>query len=97
MVLENSISKITRAKWAGGGAQALEHLLCKCEALSSKPSPAKTTQTNKNSKKDFMSLLGQTIFVSHHLLPLTDARELKVKRWAWMCAVGRHGWMGGVG
>jgi hypothetical protein len=36
-VLENSsqdpISKITRAKWTGGVAQVLEHLLCKCEAL----------------------------------------------------------------
>jgi hypothetical protein len=28
------ISKITRAKWAGVVAQAVEHLLCKCEALS---------------------------------------------------------------
>jgi hypothetical protein len=31
------ISKITRAKWTGGAAQAGEHLLCKYEALSSNP------------------------------------------------------------
>jgi hypothetical protein len=28
-------------KWAGGMAQVVEHLLCKREALNSKPSPAK--------------------------------------------------------
>jgi hypothetical protein len=33
----DSISKITRAKWAGGIAHAIKYLLCKCEALSSKP------------------------------------------------------------
>jgi hypothetical protein len=26
------IYKITRAEWTGGVAQAVEHLLCKCEA-----------------------------------------------------------------
>jgi hypothetical protein len=31
------ISKITRATWTGGVAQAIEHLLCKCEALNSNP------------------------------------------------------------
>jgi hypothetical protein len=36
--LQDPISKITRAKWAGGVAQALEHLLSKWEALSSNPS-----------------------------------------------------------
>jgi hypothetical protein len=35
------ISKIARAKWAGGVAQAVECHLCKHEALSSTPSPAK--------------------------------------------------------
>jgi hypothetical protein len=33
--------KITRAKWAGGMVQAVEHLLCNCEALSSNPSTTK--------------------------------------------------------
>jgi hypothetical protein len=40
------ISKITRAKWTGGVAQAVEHLLYKHEALSSKPSPIKKKSYN---------------------------------------------------
>jgi hypothetical protein len=46
---ETPISKITRAKWPGGVAQAVEQLLCKCkcEALSSNPSP-----TKKKKEKD---------------------------------------------
>jgi hypothetical protein len=36
-----SISKIARAKWTGGMAQAVECLLCKCEALSSNPTKTK--------------------------------------------------------
>jgi hypothetical protein len=35
--MQNLISKITRAKMAGGVAQAVEHLLNKCKALSSNP------------------------------------------------------------
>jgi hypothetical protein len=35
------ISKVTRAKWTGGVAQAVERLLCNREALSSNPSPKK--------------------------------------------------------
>jgi hypothetical protein len=41
IVHETPTSKITRVKWTGGMAQAVEHLLYKCEALSSKPSPTK--------------------------------------------------------
>jgi hypothetical protein len=33
IVQETPISKTTRAKWTGGMAQAVEHLLCKHEAL----------------------------------------------------------------
>jgi hypothetical protein len=33
------LQKVTRAKWTGDMAQGVEHLLCKCKALSSKPSP----------------------------------------------------------
>jgi hypothetical protein len=33
-----SISKRTRAKWTGGVAQVVKHLLCKCKALSSNTS-----------------------------------------------------------
>jgi hypothetical protein len=35
------ISKISRAKWTGGMAQAVELLLCKYEVLSSNPRPIK--------------------------------------------------------
>jgi hypothetical protein len=41
IVCEIPISKITRAKWAGGVAQVVEHLLCKDKALSSNPIPTK--------------------------------------------------------
>jgi hypothetical protein len=39
--VHEAISQITRAKQTGGVAQVLEHLLCKHEALSSKPNPTK--------------------------------------------------------
>jgi hypothetical protein len=42
IICETPISKITRVKWTGGLAQTIEHLLCKCEALSSNSSPSKT-------------------------------------------------------
>jgi hypothetical protein len=35
------VSKISRTKKAGGGAEAEEHLLSKCRVLSSNPSTAK--------------------------------------------------------
>jgi hypothetical protein len=41
IVQETPTSKITKAKWPGGVVQAIEHLLCNCEALSSNPSPTK--------------------------------------------------------
>jgi hypothetical protein len=31
---QDPISKITRAKWTGDVAQAVDHLLCKCESMS---------------------------------------------------------------
>jgi hypothetical protein len=34
---QDPLSKITRAAWTGGEAQAVECLLCKCKVLSSKP------------------------------------------------------------
>jgi hypothetical protein len=37
--LQDAISKITRAKWAGGMAQVVECLLFELEALSLNPSP----------------------------------------------------------
>jgi hypothetical protein len=45
------ISKIARAKWTRGTAQAVERLLCKCEeALSSNPSPSKKACALENIK-----------------------------------------------
>jgi hypothetical protein len=41
IVLETPISKITRAKWTGSVAQALECLLFKCAALRSNPDSTK--------------------------------------------------------
>jgi hypothetical protein len=42
-------SKITRAKWTRGGAQLVQHLLCKSEALSSNQShsPKKKKEKEK--------------------------------------------------
>jgi hypothetical protein len=45
IVCETPISKITRAKWTGGLAQAVEHLLYKCETLSQTPVLPKITTT----------------------------------------------------
>jgi hypothetical protein len=46
-----SISKITRAKWIGGVAQAVECLLCKLTALSSNPSPTKKQTRSRREKE----------------------------------------------
>jgi hypothetical protein len=51
--LRDPILKITRAKWTGGVAQAVEHLLCKCKALSSNLSATK--KKKKKKKPDFLS------------------------------------------
>jgi hypothetical protein len=41
IVQDTPMSKITRAKWTGGVAQAVEHLLCKQKALSLNPQKKK--------------------------------------------------------
>jgi hypothetical protein len=51
------LQKITRAKWTGDVAQAIKHLLCKCEALSSNTSPIK----KKKRKKERKEIRSQTI------------------------------------
>jgi starvation-inducible outer membrane lipoprotein len=48
--LRDPISKITRAKWTGGVAQEVELLFCKCEALSSNPSPIKKEKKQNNNQ-----------------------------------------------
>jgi hypothetical protein len=49
---QDPISKITRAKWTGGLAQAVEHLLCKCKALSSNPVPSKKKKKKKKRESE---------------------------------------------
>jgi hypothetical protein len=49
------ISKITTEKWSGGVAQAIEHLLCKHEALSSNPSPTTKKNSRKHQCQDYKS------------------------------------------
>jgi hypothetical protein len=39
--MRDPISKITTAKWTGDVTQVVQHLLCKCKALSSSPRPTK--------------------------------------------------------
>jgi hypothetical protein len=46
IVLKTPVSETTRVKWTGGAAQAVECLLCNCEALNSNPS-----STEKKKKK----------------------------------------------
>jgi hypothetical protein len=48
---QDPTSKITRAKWIGGVAQAVENLLCKWEALSSNPSAQKKKKKNHTQDK----------------------------------------------
>jgi hypothetical protein len=55
--LRDPISKRTRAKWAGGVAQAVECLLCKYEVLRSNPCPTK----KKRKKKVFQNFKLKTI------------------------------------
>jgi hypothetical protein len=59
VVHETPISTITRAKWARGVAQVVEHLFCNCEAVNSNTSPVnKTTKKikvpRKNSNKNII-------------------------------------------
>jgi hypothetical protein len=54
--LQKPISKITKAKWTGGVAQAVDGLLCKLKALSSnsgntKKKKVKMKQKNFKKKK----------------------------------------------
>jgi hypothetical protein len=63
---QDLISKITRAKWTGGVAQAIESLLCMHKALSSNPSI-----TKKESESD----------QAWWLTPIIPAtQEAKIKR-----------------
>jgi hypothetical protein len=50
---QDPISKITRVKWTPGVAQAVEHLLCKWQALGSNPSYTKTNKQQQKSHSCF--------------------------------------------
>jgi hypothetical protein len=63
-----TISKTTRAKGAGGVPQVVECLLCKCKALSSKPSP---------NKKKLTTSTQATKSTSPHLKQNTDRLRIK--------------------
>jgi hypothetical protein len=45
---QDSISKISKEKWAEGVTQAVEHLFCQCKALSSNPSHTRKKKKNKS-------------------------------------------------
>jgi hypothetical protein len=78
-VHETPISKITRAKWTGGVAQAAEDLFCKREGLSSNPSQTKKNKTkhvptykNGNNTRDMNNKIieaGKQRKVSHFIGP----------------------------
>jgi hypothetical protein len=46
---------ITRAKWTGGLAQAVQHLLCKCKGLGSSPIPTKKKKGGWGEGKYFIN------------------------------------------
>jgi hypothetical protein len=47
---QDPVSKITTAKWTGGVAQVIKHLLCKHEVLSSNSSLTKKQKQKQNQK-----------------------------------------------
>jgi hypothetical protein len=57
IIPETPISKITRTKWTGDVAQAIELLLCKCKALNSK-TPVPTTPPKRDSFDESKQKLG---------------------------------------
>jgi hypothetical protein len=59
--LQDPISKITREKWTGGVTQAVQCLLCKCEALSINPSPTK--KKRKKKKKEGVGGVGVALAI----------------------------------
>jgi hypothetical protein len=67
-IVQDPTSKITRTKWSRGVAQVVEHLLYKCEALSSNPNPM-----GKKKKED--TGLGSSS-VKEHLTSMHEALGL---------------------
>jgi hypothetical protein len=70
-ILQDPISKLTRVKWTGSVAQAVEHLVCKCEALSSN-SGYTHTHTHTHTQSYWLSiskcvLVKWKIILSHNI------------------------------
>jgi hypothetical protein len=72
IVRETSIYKITRVTCTGGVAQAVEGLLCRCEALSSNPSP---TQKKKEREPKIVNVPYAHWFTVGYILLLKDVKE----------------------
>jgi hypothetical protein len=63
IVVRPHLQKITRARWTGGVAQAIEHLLCKCKALISNRSPIQKNKIHWSILFTFLcSLWGNNVF-----------------------------------
>jgi hypothetical protein len=72
--LQNSISKIIRAKWTEGVAQVIECLFCKCVALSSDSSrtPPKKIKINHQIHSEF--------YVTHYNKRTSETTKLVPRR-----------------
>jgi hypothetical protein len=55
---QDPISKITNAKWTGGIARVVEHLLCKLETLSSNPNPSQKKKKRNYCSGNLLSKIG---------------------------------------
>jgi hypothetical protein len=78
IVLKTPVSETTRVKWTGGAAQAVECLLCNCEALNSNPSS--TEKKKKNPKNRFMVMLtGCFIGVDRHQNESSSIKRKKLR------------------
>jgi hypothetical protein len=71
IVCETPISKITRANWTGGVAQAVEHPLCKYKTLSSNSIP----QKKKKERKEKTNILGYDGFLVWHAIFTSSYRN----------------------
>jgi hypothetical protein len=62
--VRDPVSKITRAKWTGGVAQAIQHLLCKCKTPSSNPGPPNKKKNCFSVPNDMVVLVWVSTVVS---------------------------------
>jgi hypothetical protein len=76
--LRYPISKITRAKWTRDVAQVVEHLLCKCKALSSNSNPTKRKKRDQSDSETLGAGRPQMneLELQNHLLKLAALKNL---------------------